>query len=77
MVTIKQLLTIQAQIEKKTEELSKLKIKRSKMLKSSSEINSPTDWRQVPAETFVKVDEKPCRILVDKWDHIQVEELPF
>jgi hypothetical protein len=75
--TIKQLLTIQAQIESTNKKLGELKSKRRKMLDASPTVKRPRAWVDKTAETFIRVDGKPCRLLVDIYGDIQLEELPL
>jgi hypothetical protein len=75
--TIKQLLTIQTQIESTDKKLGELKSKRRQMLDASPTVNCPRAWTNKTAETFIRVDGKPCRLLVDIYGDIQLEELPL
>ena len=75
--TIKQLLTIQTQIESTDKKLGELKSKRRQMLDASPTVNCPCTWTNKTAETFIRVDGKPCRLLVDIYGDIQLEELPL
>ena len=75
--TIKQLLTIQTQIESTNRKLGELKSKRRQMLKASPTVNCPIEWNAKPAETFIRVDGKPCRLFVDTYGEITLEELPL
>ena len=76
--TIKQLLTIQTQIESTNKKLGELKSKRRQMLKASPTVKCPRQWSaEKTAETFIRVDGKPCRLLVDLYGDIRLEELPL
>ena len=75
--TIKQLLAIQAQIESTNKKLGELKDKRRQMLKASPNVKCPINWNDRPAETFVRVDDKPCRLFVDTYGEITLQELPL
>ena len=76
--TIKQLLAIQTQIESTNKKLGELKSKRRTMLDASPTVNRPLRWSmEKTAETFIRVDGKPCRLLVDTWGEITLEELPL
>ena len=75
--TIKQLLAIQTQIESIEEKLGELRMKRRTMLDASPSVNRPREWNGKPAETFIRVDSKPCRLFVDIYGEITLEELPL
>ena len=75
--TIKQLLAIQTQIESTNKKIGELKTKRRKMLDASPSVNRHREWNSKPAETFIRVDSKPCRLFVDTYGEITLEELPL
>jgi hypothetical protein len=75
--TIKQLLTIQTQIESTNKKLGELKSKRRQMLDASPSVNCPDGLFDKTAETFIRVDGKPCRLFVDIYGGITLEELPL
>jgi hypothetical protein len=75
--TIKQLLAIQTQIESTNKKLGELKMKRRTMLDASPSVNRPVAWNAKPAETFIRVDDKPCRLFVDTYGEITLQELPL
>jgi hypothetical protein len=75
--TIKQLLAIHTQIESIEKKLGELRKKRYTMLNSLPSVNRPATWGDKPAETFLRVDGKPCRLFVDTYGEITLEELPL
>jgi len=74
--TVKQILAIEKRITDARSKLDELTSKRDKMV-DASDLHRPRGYNDPPAETFVKVDGKACRIIVHRWGSVICEELPF
>jgi ribosome biogenesis GTPase A len=74
--TVKQILAIEKRINDARSRVDELINKRNKMVEAS-DLRRPRGFNDPPSETFVKVEGKACRILVDRWGSVVCEELPF
>ena len=76
MATIQQLIKVNSDIDKAKERHDTLCFKR-KQLVDELELNKPIGYYAGKAETLVTINDKPHRVWVYSYGHVDIEELAF
>lgn len=76
MVTLKQLLKLQKQIDAAESKVQDLKVKRRDMIKLLG-LKQPASFGEVRQENFVSVDGLPVRLWVNVYGDLEIENLTF